>query len=363
MRVGLIGCGNISNAYFEHLKPYADLAVITACADLEPERAKAKAAEHNVAKACSVTDLLADPDIDTVLNLTVPAAHATVNLQALKAGKNAYCEKPFALNYKEGLKTLAEAKKRKLRVGCAPDTVLGGGIQTCRRLIDEGVIGRPIAAVANMLGHGPEAWHPNPDFFYQEGGGPMFDMGPYYLTSLVTMLGGIKSVMASSTISFKHRVIGNKTRFGEKIKVEVPTHLTGILEFDQGTIATVSMSFDIWMHKQPKIEVFGTEGSISCPDPNGFGGEVHLWTTKKREWLQIPLTHSDKIGRGTGLADMAEAIQKRRPHRMSGELGLHVLEVMESFHTSSKAGRKISLQSKCRRPEALPAGLPVGKVS
>ena len=208
---------------------------------------------------------MADPDIDTVLNLTVPAAHAAVNMQALKSGKHAYCEKPFALNYKEGLKVINEAKKRKLRLGCAPDTVLGGGIQTCRRLIDEGVIGRPIAAVANMLAHGPEAWHPNPDFFYQGGGGPMFDMGPYYLTSLVTMLGGVKSVMASSTISFKERVIGNKARFGEKIKVEVPTHLTGVLEFDQGAIATVSMSFDISDAQAAADPDLGTEGIHQLP--------------------------------------------------------------------------------------------------
>jgi predicted dehydrogenase len=363
MRVGLVGCGNISNAYFEHLKPYAHLAVITACSDIDLDRAKAKAAEHKIDKVYSVKELMADPEIDMVLNLTIPAAHAAVNMQALKAGKHAYCEKPFALNFKEGLKVIAEAKKRKLRLGCAPDTVLGGGIQTCRRLIDEGVIGRPIAATANMLGHGPEGWHPNPDFFYQVGGGPMFDMGPYYLTSLVTMLGGVKSVMASSTISFKERVIGNKARFGEKIKVEVPTHLTGVLEFAQGTIATVSMSFDIWMHKQPQIEIFGTEGSISCPDPNMHRGEVHVWTPKKQEWQSVPLTHNDQLGRGTGLADMAEAIHQGRPHRASGELGLHVLEVMESFHTSSKAGRKIKLKSKCRRPEALPTGLPLGKLS
>ena len=364
VRVGLVGCGNICNQYFQAMKVYGDLAVITACSDIDLDRAKAKAAEYGIAKACSVKELMADPDIDMVLNLTIPAAHSEVNLQALKAGKHAYCEKPFALTYRDGLKVIAEAKKRRLRVGCAPDTVLGGGIQTCRQLIDEGAIGRPIAAVANMLAHGPEDWHPNPDFFYQIGGGPMFDMGPYYLTSLVTMLGGVKNVMASSTISFKERVIGNpKGRLGSKIKVEVPTHLTGILEFVQGTIATVSMSFDIWMHKQPMIEIFGTEGSISCPDPNTFGGDVWLWTTKKREWLKIPLTHSDKIGRGTGLAEMALAISNGKPHRSSGELGLHVLEIMESFHTSSKAGRKIALTSKVKQPAALPPGLDAGQLA
>jgi predicted dehydrogenase len=363
LRVGLIGCGNISNAYFKNTIPYADLVKITACSDIDLDRARAKAAEHGVAKAYSVKELLSDPEIDAVLNLTIPAAHATVNLAALRAGKHAYSEKPFALNYKEGLKTLQEAKKRKLFVGCAPDTVLGGGIQTCRKLIADGAIGKPIAAVANMAGHGPESWHPSPEFFYQVGGGPMFDMGPYYLTSLVTMMGPVKSVIASSTITFKERVIGSKPLLGKKIKVEVPTHLTGVLEFVNGAIATVTMSFDVWAHKLPRLEVYGTEGSLQCPDPNTFGGEVLLWTTKDREWKSIPHTHNIENGRGTGLADMAEAIQNRRQHRMNGDLGLHIVEIMESFHLASRTGKKVLLKSKCKQPEAMAPGLPLGKIS
>jgi predicted dehydrogenase len=363
-RIGVIGCGAISNAYFQHLAPFSSYAKITACADIDLDRARAKAKEHGVPKACSVKELLLDPEIDAVLNLTIPAAHATVNMAAVKAGKHVYCEKPFSLSYKEGLRVLKEAQKRKLRLGCAPDTVLGGGIQTARQLIDQGAIGRPIGAVANMLSHGVESWHPNPWFYYQKGGGPLFDMGPYYLTSLVLLMGPVKSVSALARKSFKERTITNKIDYGKKIKVEVPTHLSGELEMVNGAIATVTMSFDVWANKMPLIEIYGTEGSLSVPDPNTFGGDVMLWTTKKPEWTKIPLTHSDQIGRGVGIADLAFSEQtKKRQHRLNGELALHVVEVMESFHKSSDTGRKIMLKSRPKQPEPLKAGLPVGQLS
>jgi predicted dehydrogenase len=362
LRVGVVGCGNISNAYFEHSQPFSDYIKIVACADLDVVRAKAKAAERGLSKGGSVREILEDPEIDIILNLTIPAAHAEVNQQALKAGKHAYCEKPFGLNFKEGLKTMSEAKKRNLRVGCAPDTVLGSGIQTCRRLIEEGAIGKPVAATANMLCRGHETWHPNPEFYYLPGGGPLFDMGPYYLTALVTMLGEVKSVSAAAKITFKERLITSQPLHGKKIKVKTPTHLSGILEFAQGSIATVNMSFDTWANHMPLLEVYGTEGSIQCPDPNNFDGEVFLWTAKKPEWQRVAPQHPTGLGRGIGLADMADAIQRRRRHRASGELGLHVLEVMESFHKSADAGRKVVMKSKCRQPDALPTGLAPGKL-
>jgi len=363
-RIGVIGCGNISNAYFTHLAPYADYAKITAVADLDLDRAKAKAAEHGVPKACTVKELLADPDIDAVLNLTIPAAHATVNLAALRAGKHTYCEKPFSLTYKEGVAVMKEAQKRKLRTGCAPDTVLGGGIQTARKIIDSGAIGKPVIAFANMLGHGPESWHPNPDFYYQVGGGPLFDMGPYYLTSLVLLMGPVKSVTAIAKTTFKERTVTNKLTPGRKLKVQVPTHLSGELEMVSGAVATVNMSFDIWRSNMPLIEIHGTEGSLSVPDPNTFGGEVKIFKPAKGEWESVALTHSDKTGRGLGIADMAFAAQTgRKQHRMNGELALHVVEIMESFHTSAKAGRKITLKSRPKQPEPLPAGLPLGKLA
>ena len=363
LRVGVIGCGAISNAYFKGLAPFSKFVKITGCADLDLERARKKAAEHGVEKAYSTKELIADPEIDAVLNLTVPGVHASINLQALQAGKHAYCEKPFSLNYKEGLKVLKEAQKRKLRVGCAPDTVLGGGIQTCRKLIDDGAIGRPLAATANMLCPGHESWHPSPEFYYKAGGGPLFDMGPYYLTSLVTMLGPIKNVVALAKTTYKERLITSQPLNGKKIKVEVPTHLCGELEFGNGVLATVTMSFDVWAHHLPMLEVYGTEGSLQCPDPNNFNGEVHLWTAKKREWVNVPLTHNDQTSRGYGVADMAYGLQKRRQHRMNGELGLHIVEVMEAFHVSARSGRKIAIKSHCRQPEPLPEKLPLGQIA
>lgn len=362
LRVGLIGCGNISNAYFNGTKPFAKLVKITACADLNPSAAKAKAEEHKVAKVGTPQDLLNDPEIDIILNLTVPAVHAAVNLSAIKAGKHVYCEKPFSLTTQDGKRVLTEAAKRKLFVGCAPDTVLGGGIQTCRKLIDDGAIGKPIAATANMLGRGMEMWHPNPNFFYQFGGGPLFDMGPYYLTSLVTMLGPVKSVSATAKITFKERLITSQPLNGTKIKVNTPTHLTGFLEFAQGTTATVTMSFDVWGHNLPRIEIYGTEGSLSCPDPNTFGGEVRLLKAGGKEWKTVKLTHSDKTGRGLGLADMADAIVHHRLNRQNGNLALHIVEVMEAFHTSSKLGRKVAIKTACKQPAALPTGLRLGQI-
>jgi predicted dehydrogenase len=364
LRVGMVGCGAISNAYFEGLKPFSSYARITACADLDPVRASAKATEHGVGKSYSVDELLADPEIDLVLNLTVPAAHADLNLRALKAGKHAYCEKPFSLSYKEGFAVLKEAHKRKLRVGSAPDTVLGGGIQTCRKLIDDGVIGRPIAATANMMCHGHESWHPSPEFYYLPGGGPLFDMGPYYLASLITMLGPVKNVSAVAKTAFKQRVITSQPLNGKKITVKTPTHLSGLLEFGDEVVVTMNMSFDVWQHSLPLLEIYGTEGTLQCPDPNTFGGEVQVWTAKRKEWEKVPLTHNDQIRRGVGIADMAFSEKKRRPvHRMNGEMALHIVEVMESFHKSSSAGRRMSLKSTCAKPKPLPAGLTLGELA
>lgn len=363
LRVGIIGCGNISNAYFKHSAPFGDYIKIVACADLDLDRAKAKAAEHGVPKACSAAELLKDPDIDIVLNLTVPKAHVEVNTAILKAGKHAYCEKPFSLTKKDGLKVLALAKKKKLQIGCAPDTVLGGGIQTCRKLIDDGVIGKPIAAVANMLCHGHESWHPSPEFYYEVGGGPLFDMGPYYLTSLVTMLGPAKTVTATAKATFKTRTITSQPKHGKIVKVETPTHLSGVVEFVNGATATINMSFDVWRHHLPLLEVYGTEGSVQCPDPNGFGGEVQTWRQGDKDWQKVELTHSGETGRGFGLAEMAYSIVHRRPCRMNGEMALHVVEIMEAFHVSAKAGKRVKLLTKCKQPAALPAGLALGKVA
>ena len=354
-RVGIIGCGNISGIYLTNCRKLPGLALV-ACADLDMARARAKAAEHGI-RAATVDELLADPDIDLVINLTIPAVHAEVSMSALAAGKHVYTEKPLATRRADGAATLALAREKGLRVGSAPDTFLGGGLQTCRKLIDDGAIGEPVAAVAFMTGHGPEGWHPDPEFFYKPGAGPMFDMGPYYLTALVSLLGPIARVTGSARSSFPERTIGSGPKQGQKIAVETPTHVAGVLDFAGGAVATLITSFDVWAANLPRIEIYGSEGSLSVPDPNTFGGPVRIRLAGDKEWRDVPLTHGyTENSRGLGVADMASAIREGRPHRASGELAYHVLDVMAAFEEASTAGRHVAITSGPPRVAALPAG-------
>jgi predicted dehydrogenase len=361
-RIGIIGCGNISSVYCNNLRKYPFLAV-TACADLDPARAEAKAKEFGIPKACSTAELLADPAIDAVLNLTVPKAHAPIALEAFAAGKHVFLEKPLGLDRDEGKAILAAAKKAKRRVGCAPDTVLGGGIQTCRRLIDQGAIGAPVSALACMLGHGCEGWHPDPAFFYHRGGGPVFDMGPYYLTALVTLLGPVKRVTGCTRITFPERIIRSEPKKGQVIKVEVPTHVAGVLEFANGAVVTLITSFDVWHHHAPCIEIYGAEGSLVVPDPNSFGGTVKIRGKDDNDWREVPLTHGyTGNSRGVGLADMITAIGSGRPHRASGDLAFHILDISQALHESSDKGKHITLKSKYSRTAPMPSDLEEGKI-
>jgi predicted dehydrogenase len=357
LKVGIIGTGNISGIYFQNGKRFESMEVV-ACADIDVDRAVAKAAEHGV-RGCSVEELLADPDIQMVINLTIPKVHATVSLQALEAGKHVYSEKPLAATREEGMKVLEVARSKGLRVGCAPDTFLGGGIQTCIKLIEDGWIGTPIGATAFMMGWGPEGWHPNPEFFYQPGGGPLFDMGPYYLTALVSMLGPLNRVTGSSKISFKERIATSKELFGKKIKVETPTHIASVLDFASGPIATLLTSFDIRGGSVlPRIELYGSEGTLQVPDPNSFGGKVCIRRAGAEEWSDIPLTHGKaENARGVGAADMATAILNDRSHRANGEMAYHVLEAMFGILDASEQGIHYEMQSTCQRPEPFPLGL------
>lgn len=359
-KVGIVGCGNISNAYFKGCRAF-EILEVAACADIDMERAHAKAAEQGV-KAYSVEQILADPEIDIVINLTIPAAHAEVSMQAIMAGKNVHEEKPFALTREEGQALLAAAKEKGVRIGCAPDTFLGGGLQTCRKLIDDGWIGTPVAATAFMLGHGPEGWHPNPDFFYKFGGGPMFDMGPYYLTALVHLLGPVRRVTGSAQISFEERVSTGEVLFGHRIAVEIPTHVTGVLDFASGAVGTIITSFDVWSHNLPRIEIYGSQGTLSVPDPNTFGGPIRVRRAGAKEWSEVPPTHSVEVGRGIGVADMAYALRSGRAHRASGDLAYHVLDLMHAFHDASQSGRHVAIKSKCKRPAPLPLGLLAGQL-
>ncbi len=360
VKAGVIGCGNISNAYFNASKTFQNLEVV-ACADINMEAAKAKAEEHSIT-ALTVDELLGRDDIELIINLTVPKAHTEVNMAALNAGKHVHSEKPFGINLKEAMAVIELAKKKNLRVGCAPDTFLGGGQQTCRKLIDDNWIGRPTSGTAFFLGHGPEAWHPNPDFFYTEGGGPMLDMGPYYITALVNLLGPVKHIVGVTGKAYDERVAGHEKIRGKKIKVEVPTHYAAVLQFAQGAIISLISSFDVYKHNHKPIEIYGTLGSLSVPDPNTFGGDVEV-SVQGRDWAKVGHTHgyTDNM-RSIGAADMAMAIRTGRKHRCSGELALHVLDVMTGVQKAMENGGSYDPVTTCERPEPMPMGLMNGMI-
>jgi predicted dehydrogenase len=363
INVGIVGCGNISQAYFNGAKTFEVLNVVS-CADINPTVAEAKAVE-NGCKAESVEDLLANPEVDLVINLTIPAVHAEVSMKALNAGKHVHCEKPLAVKLEDAKAVLDLAAEKNLLVGCAPDTFMGAGFQTCRKLVDDGWLGRIVGGTAFMMGRGPESWHPNPAFFYEIGGGPMFDMGPYYITALVHLLGPVKSVSAVTSRAFETRIATCEAQFGKELPVHVPTHNAGVLEFHSGAVITVTVSFDVYQHHHKPIELYGTEGSLQCPDPNTFGGPVVLWTPTGKEWREQAFSHRyEKNFRSIGAADMAMAILSggKHKHRTSGELAYHALEVMHAFEKSSVSGKHIAIESKPPQPEALPLGLIEGRL-
>lgn len=361
VKVGIIGCGNILSQYVKGCRQFRILE-IAACSDLDLALAHRRAEEFDIPKAIPTEALLRDPEIEIVINLTVPLAHAQISLAALQAGKHVYSEKPLAITREDGLAILTAARERGLRVGCAPDTFLGGGLQTCRKLIDDGAIGVPVAATAFMASRGPEAWHPNPDFFYKVGGGPLFDMGPYYLTALVTLLGGVRRVTGSTRASFPERIATSAALNGHRITVEVPTHVAGVLDFAGGAVGTLITSFDVWAHQLPRIEIYGSDGSLSVPDPNTFGGPVLLRAGGDSEWREVPLTHSAEVGRGIGVADLAYAIRYGRPQRASGQLAYHVLDVMHAFQDASESNRHIVIQDQVEKPAPLPHNLAQGEL-
>jgi predicted dehydrogenase len=362
VNVGVVGCGNISGIYLEVGQTF-DILNMAVVSDLIPERAQSQAEKYHIPKVCSPQAMLEDPTIEIVLNLTTPDAHAAVGQAALDAGKCVYNEKPMAITRQDALKMLETARLKNLLVGGAPDTFLGGGLQTCRKLIDDGWIGEPVAATAFMLCHGHESWHPAPVFYYQTGGGPMFDMGPYYLTALVFLMGPVRRVTGSARITFPERTITSQPLYGTKIQVEVPTHVAGVLDFANGAIATIVTSFDVWSAEVPYIEIYGTQGSLSVPDPNGFGGPVRVRRAGAMDWSEIPLTHGyAKNSRSLGVADMAYSLRTGRPPRASGELTYHVLDIMHAVHDASRTSQHIDLNSTCRQPDLLPIGLMPGQL-
>jgi len=360
VKIGIVGCGNISAAYLRTAQTFRILEAV-ACADLFPERARARAEEFGVPKACSVDALLADPDVQIVVNLTTPQAHTEISLAAIAAGKHVYTEKPLAVTREDGARILQAAKARGVRVGCAPGTFLGGGLQTCRKLIDEGAIGQPAACTAFMMSHGHESWHPDPAYYYKAGAGPMFDMGPYYLTALTTLLGPVRRITASAGIQIPQRTITSKPKYGETIVVETPDHVAGTIEFANGAIGTIVTTFATWYSGLPRGEIYGTEGTLRIPDPNTLSGPIYLAKAGEREWTEVALSHGHADGRnmwGIGVADLAHALASGRPHRATGQQGYHVLDIMQGFLGAAVKGQHYTLPSTFERPSPLPADLP-----
>ncbi|MFG1808419.1 Gfo/Idh/MocA family protein [Streptomyces sp. NPDC049040] len=352
LRIGMVGAGKISGQYLDTIARSEGLR-LTVVTDLDPARAKEAAGRAGAEVSGSVEALVARDDVDAVLNLTVPAVHAQVALAAIGAGKHVYGEKPLAATRAEATAVLAAARAAGVRVGSAPDTVLGTGTQTARKAVDDGLIGTPVAATAFMTTAGHEAWHPDPEFYYRPGGGPLLDMGPYYLSALVHLLGPVVRVTGAASTPRAEREIGSGPRAGQRFAVEVDTHVTGVLEHAGGALSTLVMSFDIHAAHLPRIEVHGTAGSLGVPDPNGFEGLVELFTAGSWQPLPVSAGHQG-AGRGTGLADLAAAVAQERPHHASAELAEHVLDVMLTLLDAAHGGRSLPVASRCERPAPVP---------
>lgn len=362
VRIGLVGCGAISGAYLSGAKNFPLLRIV-ACADIDREAAARKAAEFGVPRVLAVDELLRDHEVDVVLNLTVPTAHAEIALRALEAGKHTYGEKPLAVTREDGRRILDVAAAHDLRVGCAPDTFLGAGIQTARDLVDRGAIGRPVAFTASYMSRGHESWHPNPDFHYHRGGGPMFDMGPYYLTALFNLLGPVRRLTGTATITQPTRYVTSRSKAGHAIRVETPDHVCGTIEFENGAAGVMVQTFATH-HPQydadHPITLYGTDGALKVPDPNTFDGPVLLRRGTDPDWREVPHAFVTGYGRSVGLADMAHALRSGRPQRAGGELAYAVLDVMQGFLESAEGGRAHQPTARFERPAPMPAHLPFG---
>jgi predicted dehydrogenase len=360
IKIGVIGAGVISNIYLKNCTGMFDYILeVKAVADLVPELARKQAEEYGIPNVYTVDELLSDPEIEIVLNLTSPGAHALLNLKGLQAGKHVYTEKPFALNRADADEVLALAEQKGLLVGCAPDTFLGAGIQTCIKLIDDGWIGTPYAASGTIImGNASGGMHPNFQNFLKLGGDPILDMGPYYLTALVALLGPVRRITGSAQQLYKEITINNPKShaYGQTVPVEAPTNVTAVLDFASGAVASLQAAKESFGYA-PRLEVYGTEGNLIVPDPNFFGGTV-LIKTAKGETKEIPHSHPyAEEGRGMGVADMAYAIQSGRTNRASGRLARHVLDISLGIFEASDTEKHIHLQSTVDRPKPLPLGL------
>ena len=351
-RVGIIGCGDVTNLYLPGTARFENIE-LAACADLDPARAAALA-ERGGFPALSLESILADPSIEIVLVLTPPVAHAAISRAAIAAGKHVYSEKPLAVSRADAAAILDDARRAGVRVGAAPDTFLGGGLRTARELIDEGAIGTPLAATASVAHLGPESWHPNPGIFYGVGGGPLLDLGPYYVTALVTLLGPVESVAAIGRGRGSERRIGSGPLAGQTVAAEVPTTVLGTFSFESGVVGSLTASFDVVASLAPHVEIHGTAGSLILGDPNRFDGEVRYRAVGAEVWETIAPRFDTTVGRGIGLADMIDAIRSGRPHAASGELAFHVLDVLLALQEATVSGKAETVSSRVERRDARP---------
>ena len=356
MKVGIVGCGMISAHYLKFSRElYSDYFEITAVSDILPEAAKKRAEEFGVARVLTPDELIHDPDIDIVLNLTVPTAHTEVICSALEAGKHVYTEKPFGVSRGDAQKIIETMHRTGMRVGCAPDTFMSMPVQSALKAIESGYIGDVMGANCLCIHptHGNENWHPQPFFFYQKGAGPMFDMGAYYLNILIAMMGPARSVMCMQTMNFPERLVKTEPHRGEYIHVEVPTHVVSLIQFASGATVTFMNTLDVWNSRQPWMEIYGTKGTLILPDPNHFQGDVMISRLSYGEdkWTKLPeLLEYKDTQRGAGLADMVAAIQENRPHRASAEMACHVVDIINAFDDSARTGQAWDLTTSCERP-------------
>ena len=365
--IGILGCGHVSDQYLRGCSLFDGLR-LDACADIDVERARRKADQYGIPKPCSPSDLLVDAEVELVVNLTPPLEHARVTTEAIRRGKHVWSEKPLAATPDEARMVLAAARECDRRVGCAPDTFLAPGLQTAARLVEDGWIGDPVAAVAFVSEPGYEHFHPAVDAFYGPAGGPALDLGPYYLTALVAMLGPVERVAAVARATFPHRTIPTGARRGERIPVEVPTHVAGVLELESGVPVNLLTSWDIWSTHLPYLEVYGSDGSVSLPNPDEYDGLPQLRKAGAEElrqpppppgslsWATMPPAYGSHVERGIGVADMAHAIRTEQPHRAGAELAYHVLEVLTALSVSSRERRHVEIESRCERPVAVDPG-------
>lgn len=358
VRIGIVGVGAISGIYLDNITTrFTDMEIAGVC-DLIPERAENAVSKYRLPRQYTdMYELFADPAVDIVLNLTRPYEHFEVSKAALLAGKHVYTEKPLAATLAEGKELVRLAEENGLLLGGAPDTFMGAGIQTCRKLIDDGYIGEPVGAAGFMICRGHENWHPDPDFYYQHGGGPLLDMGPYYVTALVNLLGGVSAVSGMARVSFPERLISSEPHRGETIHVHVPTYVAGLLQFAGGAIGTLFTTFDVHYWTQARLEIYGSDGTLVVPDPNTFGGPIQLFRPEDGTCRELPLLFPYAgNSRGLGLADMARALQTGRDFRADHQQTLHVLEIMESLYRSSEERRFVDIESVYTRRDPMVRG-------